>query len=555
MIGRSRLAALVAGLSILAGSGLFSATPVAAQDRPTVTAPAGEVRGRLEGDIRVFRGLPYAAPPTGPYRWRPPMPAPVWSGVKDAADFGPACIQPTPGAPHIYSNSLGATSEDCLSLNIWSPQAAREAPVIVWIHGGSLVAGSSKEVYYDGAAWAQEGAVVVTINYRLGVLGYLAHPDLSAESPVGISGNYGLMDQIQALRWVQQNIAAFGGDPSNVTVAGESAGGLSVLYLMASPLTKGLFHKAIAQSAYMISAPELKTAAHGMPAAETAGATLARNLQAPSLRVLRGMNAQTLTDSSVVAGFAPFGVVDGVVLPRQLVDTFDRGEQAPVPVLAGFNSGEIRSLRMLAPPVPASAAEYERIIREKYGDLADDFLALYPSSDMGESILATTRDALYGWTSERLVRSQTALGHPSFLYLFDHGYPAMDQAGLHAFHASELPYVFGTLNNTPPLWPKVPDEQGERQLSSTMIDLWTRFARSGVPTSGPEDWPAYGAQQSYVVFRNGVMPGSDLLPGMFELHEEAMCRRRAAGDVAWNWNTGLLSPSLARGECSPRDDP
>jgi para-nitrobenzyl esterase len=544
MTARHRLAAAVAGLSILAGAGLFSATPAAAQDRPTVTARAGEVRGRLEGDIRVFKGLPYAAPPTGAYRWRPPMPAPVWSGVRDAADFGPACIQPTPGALHIYSNSLGATSEDCLSLNIWSPSVARDAPVIVWIHGGSLVAGSSKEVYYDGAAWAREGAVVVTINYRLGVLGYLAHPDLSAESPAGISGNYGLMDQIQALRWVQQNIAAFGGDPSKVTVAGESAGGLSVLYLMTSPLARGLFHKAIAQSAYMISAPELKTAAHGTPPAETAGATLARNLQAPSLRVLRSMNAQTLTDSSVMAGFAPFGVVDGVVLPRQLVDTFDRREQAPVPVLAGFNSGEIRSLRMLAPPVPGSAADYERIIREKYGDLADDFLALYPSSDMGESILATTRDALYGWTSERLVRSQTETGHPSFLYLFDHGYPAMDQAGLHAFHASELPYVFGTLDNTPPLWPKIPDAASERALSETMIHYWVSFARSGNPSAAHTDWPAYGSTEAYVTFRGTPIPANDLLPGMFELHEQAMCRRRAAGDMAWNWNVGLISPVL-----------
>ncbi len=549
MIARHRLLAAIAGLLMLAGSGLFSATPAAAQDRPTVTTPAGEVRGRLEGDIRVFKGLPYAAPPTGVYRWRPPMPAPVWSGVKDAADFGPACIQPTPGAPHIYSNSLGATSEDCLSLNIWSPQAARDAPVIVWIHGGSLVAGSSKEVYYDGAAWAREGAVVVTINYRLGVLGYLAHPDISAESPAGISGNYGLMDQIQALRWVQQNIAAFGGDPSNVTVAGESAGGLSVLYLMSSPLAKGLFHKAIAQSAYMISAPELKTARHGMPAAETVGATLARNLQAPSLRVLRSMNAQTLTDSSVMAGFAPFGVVDGVVLPRQLVDTFDRGEQAPVPVLAGFNSGEIRSLRMLAPLVPGSAADYERIIREKYGDLADEVLALYPSSDMGESILATTRDALYGWTSERLVRSQTAMGHPSFLYLFDHGYPAMDQAGLHAFHASELPYVFGTLNNTPPLWPKIPDTASERALSDAMIDYWVSFARSGRPSAAQSDWPAYGSTEAYVTFSGTPSPANDLIPGMFELHEQAMCRRRASGDLAWNWNTGLISPKLGGLRC------
>lgn len=543
-------AAVVGALALLLGCAPVQAAPVSTPDRPTVTAPAGAVRGQLEGDVRVFKGLPYAAPPTGDYRWRPPMPAQPWRGVRDADSFGPACIQPTPERPTLYSDTLGATSEDCLSLNIWSPVAAQAAPVIVWIHGGALVTGSSKERLYDGAAWAAEGAVVVSINYRLGVLGYLAHPDLSAESPVGISGNYGLMDQVMALHWVQDNIAAFGGDPSNVTIAGESAGGLSVLYLMASPIARGLFQKAIAQSAYMISTPELKADAHGMPAAETAGAALARAVQAPSLRVLRGMNAQTLTDAAAVSGFGPFGVVDGVVLPDQLVTIFDRGEQAPVPVLAGFNSGEIRSLRFLAAPVPASAAAYEATVRERYGDLADDFLALYPSSDMGESVLATTRDALYGWTSERLVRSQTAQGHPSFLYLFDHGYPAMDAAGLHSFHASELPYVFGTLERTAPLWPRIPDSPAERTLSAAMIGYWTSFARTGVPVaSGASDWPAYGEAGRYMAFRDQPTASVDLYPGMFALHEQAMCRRRASGDSPWNWNVGLMSPVLGRDGC------
>ena len=524
---------------------LAGAAPAAASDPLTVTAPAGAVRGRSEGDILTFKGIAYAAPPVGQNRWRPPLPAAPWTGVKDAGAYGPACIQPTPGAPHIYSDDLGATSEDCLTLNVWTGSTDGKAPVIVWIHGGSLVAGSSKERLYDGTRLAQEGVVVGSINYRLGVLGFLAHPELSAESPAGVSGNYGLMDQVAALQWVRDNIEAFGGDPDNVTIAGESAGGLSVIYLMASPLARGLFDRAIAQSAYMISTPELKTARFGAPSAESAGETLALRLQAPGLRALRSMDPQTLTDQAARSGFAPFGAVDGVVLPRQLVDIFDRGEQAPVPVLAGFNSGEIRSLRILAPPAPASAADYERVIRERYGDLADDFLRLYPSSDMGESILATTRDALYGWTSERLVRSQTAAGQPSFLYLFDHGYPAADGAGLHAFHASELPYMFGNLERTPPRWPRIPEAAAETGLSEAMVDYWTSFARTGRPqAAAAPDWASWDDDGAYMLFAEAPVPSTGLMPGMFALHERAMCRRRAAGDLAWNWNTGLASPPL-----------
>ena len=528
----------VSALALIAGAG----APAHAQ---TVTAPAGTVRGATDGGIANFKGIPFAAPPVGEMRWRPPAPAARWTGVRDATRFGAACIQPTPVVQTIYSANIGATSEDCLTLNVWTPSTTGKAPVMVWIHGGALVSGSSKETLYDGARLAREGVVVVSINYRLGVLGWLAHPDLSAESPLGLSGNYGLMDQVAALEWVKRNIESFGGDPDNVTIAGESAGGLSVLYLMASPLADGLFDRAIAQSAYMISTPELKTARFGAPSAEGAGSALSRTLQAPSLRALRSMDPQTLTDRAAMGGFATFGVVDGKVLPRQIVDTFDRGEQARVPVLAGFNSGEIRSLRMLAPATPGSAADYERIIRERYGDMADAFLRLYPSSDMGESILATSRDALYGWTSERMVRSQTAAGQPSFLYLFDHGYPAAENAGLHGFHASELPFTFGTLDRTPPAWPRVPDTPDERRLSDAMVGYWTSFVRTGQPQAADAPaWTAYGDTASWMVFRDAPTAGTALFPGMFELHEQTMCRRRSTGTIGWNWNTGLASPVM-----------
>jgi para-nitrobenzyl esterase len=394
---------------------------------------------------------------------------------------------------------------------------------------------------------------VVSINYRLGVLGYLAHPALSAESPLGVSGNYGLLDQIEALRWVRRNIAAFGGDPANVTIAGESAGGLSVMYLLAAPPARGLFAKAISESGYMVSTPELKQAKFGAPSAEAAGVALAAKLHAPDLAALRAMDARTLTTAAAVAGYAPYGVIDGRTLPRQLVETFDRGEQAPVPLLAGFNSGEIRSLRFLAPPRPASAAAYEAAIRERYGDLADDVLRLYPATDPEESVLATTRDALYGWSAERLVAKQTALGQPAYLYFFDHGYPAADAAGLHGFHASELPYVFGTAERLPAHWPKPPATTAETALSEAMIGYWTSFARTGAPTAaGAPAWPAYGARHAYMAFAEAPHRGTQFMPGMYALHEQAVCRRRRQ-DMAWNWNVGVVSPRLADvgGGCRP----
>jgi para-nitrobenzyl esterase len=530
---RYRLFALIAAI-----------LPVAALADALVETPAGKLRGEAIGALNVFKGIPYALPPVGGLRWRPPVAMSPWTGVRDAAQFSAACMQPKP-QPSIYADELAAVSEDCLSLNVWAKQGARNEPVLVWIHGGALTSGSSSERMYDGAKLAARGMVLVSINYRLGILGYLAHPQLSAESPQRISGNYGLLDQIEALRWVQRNIAAFGGDPANVTIAGESAGGLSVMYLMASPQARGLFARAIAQSAYMISMPELKRANFGEQAAEAIGSRVATALGSPHVTDLRSMDAAKLVNATAQTGYFPLGTVDGHVLPQQLVEVFDRGEQAKVPILAGFNSGEIRSLRFLAPPAPKDAATYEAAIRKRYADLADDFLQLYPSNRPEDSVLATTRDALYGWTSERLVTKQTAQGQPSYLYLFDHGYPAADAAGLHAFHASELPYVFGTADRTPALWPKVPESPQETELSDAMIGYWTSFATAGVPKAANQaSWPAYGAARGYMLFADTPRPGTQLLPGMYELNEQVVCRRRAKGGLPWNWNVGVIAPTL-----------
>jgi para-nitrobenzyl esterase len=512
---------------------------------PIVDAPAGKVEGRVEGDLHVFKGIPFAVPPVGSLRWKPPVAMPRWTGIRKAADFGPACFQPKPQLSNVYTRDPMPMSEDCLSLNIWTPHSAHNAPVFFWIYGGALVGGASREPFYDGTRLAGQGIVVVTINYRLGVLGWLAHPELSKESPLGISGNYGLLDQIEALKWVRRNISSFGGDPANVTIAGESAGALSVMYLMASPPARDLFAKAIAESAYMISTPELKESKHGMTSAEESGVKLGTALHAPGIAALRAMDADKLIQAATTAGFAPWGAIDGHVLPHQLVDVFDRGEQASVPLLAGFNSGEIRSLRVLAPHPPASTADYVKLIRDRYADLANQFLQLYPATNMDESILATTRDALYGWTAVRLVKKQAALGLPSFLYFFDHGYPSEDAAGLHGFHASELPYVFGTLEDTPPLWPRIPNTDDEKKLSSVMVGYWSSFARAGHPAAkNAPEWPAYGSTGAYMDITDAPHPSTHLLPGMYEFNEEVVCRRRASGNQPWNWNVGIASPTL-----------
>lgn len=530
MIARLLAAAVVA-------SGLVA--PAFAQ-APVVHAPAGRLRGVTEGAVEIFRGVPYAQPPIGDLRWRPAESLPAWDGVRDATDFGAACMQPpSPFQDH------AAMSEDCLFLNIWAPKAAKDAPVMVWIHGGSLVSGAGSDPVTDGAKLAEQGVVVVSINYRLGPLGWLAHPALSAESPEDVSGNYGLTDQVQALRWVRDNIGAFGGDPDNVTIAGQSAGALSVILLMASPDARGLFHRAIAQSGYMIAMPELRDGTfQDWPDAESIGVSWAGKLGAPDLAALRSLSAKAIVADTPRTGYFPLATVDGRLLPRQPVDVFDRGEQAPVPVLAGYNDGEIRSLPILLPPAPADAGAYTREIRARYGDLADAFLERYPADDIRESMLATTRDAMYGWTAERLAKTQAAIGQPAYLYLFDHGYPAADAGGFHAFHGAELPYMFGTAASTPGWWPSMPKTSEEQRLSDAMLGYWAAFVRDGAPRAqGEQAWRPYGRERAYMAFEEAPRLRAGP-PNGYDLQETVVCRRRARGDLAWHWNVGVIAPPL-----------
>jgi para-nitrobenzyl esterase len=539
-------------IRIFATLASFFLTAASVSAQPVVHAPAGAVRGQALEGVNAFRGMPYAEPPVGPRRWRPPVAMQPWRGTREASRFGAACVQPPSRTGSIYSETLPEMSEDCLTLNIWAPAPARGAPVLVWIHGGSLFAGAGRQAMYDGAAMARRGIVVVSINYRLGILGYLAHPGLSAESGDHVSGNYGLLDQIAALRWLRRNVAAFGGDPANVTIAGESAGGLSVMYLMAAPQASGLFAKAILQSAYMISAPELRSSRHGGPSAEDVGTWLAGQLGAGDVPALRAMSAEALVNGAARAGYFPFLTVDGQVVPEQVVAIFDQGRQARVPILAGFNDGEIRSLRFLAPPPPPDRATYEATIRRVYGDLAGEFLRLYPSDNLAESVQLPPRDALYGWTAERLAVKQATLGLPSYLYFFDHGYPAAEALGLHAFHGSEIPYVFGTARLAAPAWPNIPETAPERALSDAMLGYWTSFARTGVPRAeGQPAWHPYGTTRAYMAFADVPRASMRLLPGMYELNEQVMCRRRARGGIPWNWNVGIVASPLPAGgpEC------
>jgi para-nitrobenzyl esterase len=302
----------------------------------------------------------------------------------------------------------------------------------------------------------------------------------------------------------------------------------------------------------MISAPELRSSRYGGPSAEAVGTWLAGQLGAGDVPALRAMSAEALVNGAARAGYFPFLTVDGQVVPEQLVTIFDEGRQARVPILAGFNDGEIRSLRFLAPPPPPDRPTYEATIRRVYGDLAGEFLRLYPSDNLAESVQLPPRDALYGWTAERLAVKQATLGVPSYLYFFDHGYPAAEALGLHAFHGSEIPYVFGTARLAAPAWPNIPETAPERALSDAMLGYWTSFARTGVPRAdGQPAWHPYGATRAYMAFADVPRASTHLLPGMYELNEQVMCRRRARGGIPWNWNVGIAAPPLPAGgpEC------
>jgi para-nitrobenzyl esterase len=486
----------------------------------------GVVAGVESDGVRIFKGLPYAAPPVGDLRWRPPQPVVPWSGVRDASQYGAECPQPGYPAGSVYARPRQPQHEDCLFLNVWT--TAREGdrqPVLVWLHGGNLVRGSGMTDVRDGRPMARRGIVLVSINYRLGPLGYLAHPALSAESPRGVSGNYGTLDQIAALEWVQRNIAVFGGDPAAVTMGGESAGSWSVHTLTASPLARGLFARAIAQSGGRFDrGVHLSTDGQGVPSAESAGVAFATAIGATTIDELRRLPAERLLDVE----FAARETVDGWVLPDEVRAIFARGEHAPVPVLLGSTADEATAFGGSA-FASKTMDEHRARTRTRYGPLADAFDAAYEvrgEHDLVRAALESWRDRVFTVQMRRWARATVAHGQRAYLYLFSHHPPHPRRAELGAFHAGELPYVFGTLDAGDPreagfAWTAV-----DRRLSDAMSGYWARFIRTGDPNEpGRPEWPPYDtATEPFMEFGDEPRVGHHLYRERLDFldHVEAM---------------------------------
>ena len=463
---------------------------------PEVRIDTGAVRGapRDAGGVLAYKGIPYAAPPVGDLRWRAPQPVRAWDGVQDRTQFGNRCLSalendPEPGPPR---------SEDCLSLSVWTAaqQAEEKRPVMVWIHGGGFQFGSSSSRVSDGTQLARKGVVVVSLNYRVGVLGFLAHPELDADGP---SGNYGLQDQVAALRWVQANIARFGGDPGNVTIFGESAGAHAIGILMASPPAKGLFHKAIGESGAFWDGRN--GALESYDEAHRRGMAFAQRMGAASIGALRAMPAETLnagamwnfTMNPMVTAFSPN--VDRYVVPEVPATRFERGEQMRIPLLAGWNAAEDFPFRAFDLP-HANAQQFRSAAEQMFGKgRMAEFLKLYPASTDVEAKIAAdelTADIVISeqvWTWLRL--QQRLGGVPVYGYNFTYTSPYVPIAS----HLVEVPFVFGTLTPQFVVGGKAPPSDTDRQLSAAMMDYWVNFAAKGDPNGpGLPQWPDYGSK-------------------------------------------------------------
>ena len=454
---------------------------------PAVRIAQGALGGERVDGTAVFRGIPFAGDTGGEQRWRPPAPAPHWQGVRDATRAGPICPQsrqPRQGrvAPWL---DLFETSEDCLNLSVYSPGLEGRAPVMVWIHGGLARIGTGSR--HDAVELAQRGVVVVTINYRLDRLGLFAHPALTAAQPDEALGNYGLMDMQAALRWVQDNIGAFGGDPGNVTIFGQSSGGVAVTALMGSPLSQGLFHRAIAQSGVMADLDNPRHLGRDLPRApslESDGLAMARALlpgvEQASVEQLRALPWQAIigyTETQPPTALVP--VIDGRLLPEAVTRRFAAGRQVPVPLLIGTTSWEQSlfvhhaiPLQAILGPVPVEQAR-----------------AIYPGLDDKALVEHWLADTGFHAPSRLLANASTDSGQPTWVYRFDHLSPAARQAGQPgAAHSDDVPYLFEPLGLE--RWPG--DDAVERAMQATLMDYWTRFARSGDP-NGPDqpEWPAW----------------------------------------------------------------
>ena len=486
-----------------------------------VSISSGRIRGAAvsghKTPVRRFLGIPYAEPPVGPLRWRPTEPVSPWQGVRDALAFGPMAPQLLPLPNSLYASGDLPQSEDCLTLNVWTgPEGDTDRPVLVWLHFGAFQFGSSSNPLYNGEALAASGATVVTVNYRLNRLGFLAHPALSAESETGTSGNFGLLDQIEALRWVQENIASFGGDPDCVTLIGCSAGAHSVYCLQASPLAKGLFHRAVAHSgvgfAPPMDGPSDAGAMLTLAGAERAGVEFSELLGVDDTDGLRALSVEQVLTTSLERAAGPwhmdllppeitsspavfdsgYPIIDGHVLPRSLGEVFADGQQNDVPTLSGSTANESSGL-----PFLTSLEAYRAMLRDTFGSHATEVLRLYPVASDEEVRRVSGKlcaDRMFTWETWTAARMHAQTGKtPVYLFRFVHEPPLPDENDIaernnaRAFHSAEIPYLFGSFAARD--WPW---SDADRELGAVISGSWLQFARTGDPNgAGLPHWPPF----------------------------------------------------------------
>ena len=480
------------------------------QTSDVVRIKTGLISGvKSSSQVVAFKGIPFAAPPVGALRWQAPQPPASWQGVRRCDVFGPSPMQSKPVPFNVYTSEFlipeTPISEDCLYLNVWTGAKpnTEKRPVFVWIYGGGFSSGGSGVPIYDGEAMAKKGIVFVSINYRVGVFGFMAHPALTKESEHNASGNYGLLDQIAALQWIQKNIEAFGGDPDNVAIAGQSAGSMSVNCLVASPLAKGLFHKAIAESGSNML-PNSMISTNTLQKAEEQGSQLAQALQASSLEELRKMPAQELMEK---AEGRFFPIVDGYVLPQFIPAIFAQGKQADVPLLTGWNADEgfVSEFK--------NKEEFRQDAQETYGQNAATFLSYFPAAtdeEAAASQIALSRDQIFALSNYTWANLQSDKGKAhAYVYFFTRKPPATtDYVKYGAFHTAEVAYALDNLKFLHRPW-----EPADHRLASTISSYWANFAATGDPNGkGLPEWPVYHADDTQVMVLK-EKPEAEKLPG------------------------------------------